>query len=155
MTDGITISSVLVPTDFSDGSHAAIDWAMTLAEGFGACVHLLHVGQVVAEGPTPPSGALLEVYHRAREEQGRLATAQLTRLSDELSARHPDVTIEYSVHSGPAHEAICNAAKQIGASVIVMGTQGLSGLSRFMIGSTAERVVRAADVPVLTVRAKA
>lgn len=155
MTDAIDIHSILVPTDFSSGSHAAIDWALKLAEGFGATVHLLHVGQVVGEGPTPPSGALLDVYHRAREEAGRVARAHLDQLRDELAQAHPDVFLATLVRSGPAHEAICEAARELGVSVIVMGTQGLSGLSRFMIGSTAERVVRAAEVPVLTVRSQA
>ncbi len=151
----VDICFIFVPTDFSTGSRAAIDWALTLAGGFGATVHLLHVGQVVAEGPTPPSGALLDVYHRAREEAGRVARAHLDQLQGELAQAHPDVTLTTLVRSGPAHEAICAAARELDVSMIVMGSQGLSGLSRFMIGSTAERVVRASDVPVLTVRSQA
>jgi nucleotide-binding universal stress UspA family protein len=156
-TDGImnlpeTLTLLLVPTDFSSSSRAAADQACMLANRFGASIVLLHVGSGAAEGEPFTGNALQEVYHRAREEQRRNAQRAMNTERERIEAAWPMLSISTDFVNGPAHDAICTWADENGADIIVMGTQGRSGLSWFMIGSTADRVIRASKVPVLTVR---
>lgn len=145
------IDVILAPTDFSAGSSPATDYAVQMAEAFDARLVLLHVG-VDPSHHDHAAGAAAEIYRRAREEQARYARAEMDRLVDSISADHPDVSIEIEHQSGTPHVAILDAAERLNADLIVMGTAGLTGVSRFLIGSTAERVVRVSTVPVLTVR---
>ncbi len=145
------ISVILAPTDFSEGSSKATEYALRMAEAFDARLVLLHVGVDPTEHH-PAAGAAADIYRRVREEQARFERAQMDELVAELSERHPTVTMEIEHQSGAAHAAILEAADRLSADMIVMGTAGLTGLSHFLIGSTAERVVRVSKVPVLTVR---
>lgn len=145
------ISVILAPTDFSEGSSKATEYALRMAEAFNARLVLLHVG-VDPTQHHPAAGAAADVYRRVREEQSRFARAQMDELVTELSAKHPDVKLQIEHQSGAAHAAILDAAERLSADLIVMGTAGLTGLSHFLIGSTAERVVRVSTIPVLTVR---
>lgn len=147
------LDAILAPTDFSTGSRVAIDYAARLAENFGATLHLLNVGDaaVVEHEKTVP-GAAADIYHRAREERARRARLQMSELVSDLRARFPTLAMETHFAHGPAHSVILDAAATNSADMIVMGTAGLTGLSHFLIGSTAERVVRLSRVPVLTVR---
>ena len=146
------LRALLVPTDFSPSSQAAADQACVLANRFGAAVALLHVGTGAAPSETSGGSALQEVYHKAREEQRRHARRAMMAECDRISASWPDLRITSDFVNGPAHDAICDWADEHDVDMIVMGTQGRSGLSWFMIGSTADRVIRASKVPVLTVR---
>lgn len=148
----LTIRRVLAPTDFSAGSRKALEYAINLAEQLGAALTVLHVGDHVEHDVTMLSPRR-DIYHKVREEQQKIRQAKLQELIAELRAAHPQVAVEARVTSGAPHEVICNTADEIEANMIVMGTSGLTGLSHFLIGSTAERVVRVARVPVLTVRA--
>jgi nucleotide-binding universal stress UspA family protein len=76
----------------------------------------------------------------------------MDELVDELAKKHPGAALQIEHQSGAPHAAILEAAERLKADLIVMGTAGLTGLSHFLIGSTAERVVRVSTVPVLTVR---
>ena len=145
------IDVILAPTDFSAGSSPATEYAVRMAEAFDARLVLLHVG-VDPTQHNPAAGAAADIYRRAREEQARYARAEMNSLVDSLQAAHPGVRVEVEHQSGTPHVAILEAAERLDADMIVMGTAGLTGVSRFLIGSTAERVVRVSTVPVLTVR---
>lgn len=147
-----SIRRILAPTDFSDGSRGALEHAVCLAEQLGSELVLLHVGDPVdgeGGGPSPR----LDIYHRARAEQQQIRQRKLDALVSELADAHPDIKVDGHILGGVPHEVICTAAEALKTDMIVMGTSGLTGLSHFLIGSTAERVVRVARVPVLTVRA--
>lgn len=129
---------VLVPTDGSDGTREAITHGLAIAERFGATIHALSVV------PDPPLGtlqndAVMPAAHRAVERI-------------EAEAARNGVPVETAVEHGTPHEEILAYADAHDVDMIVMGTQGRSGIDRVLVGSTTERVVRMADVPVVTVR---
>lgn len=145
------LRTILAPTDFSDGSRQALDYAVGLAAQFGARLWILHIGVLVDDAPTHHS-ARRDIYHKAREQQQRIGRARMADLVAALQQAHPELQVDTLVRDGTPHEVICDTADELEADMIVMGTSGLTGLSHFLIGSTAERVVRGARVPVLTVR---
>ena len=146
------LKSLLVPTDFSPGSDKALQFAVELATPFRAHVYLVHIGAVVDDAAQVHS-ARRDIYHKAREEQERIARKRMQNVIDRLEADHPELTFEAILRSGAPHDVICRLAEEQAVDLIVMGTSGLTGISHFLISSTAERVVRVSSVPVLTVRA--
>jgi nucleotide-binding universal stress UspA family protein len=140
---------ILVPMDFSAPSDAALDYARTVATRFGGSLHLLHVAE-------DPYRALYsaEVYvpemEGLREEILSDATGRLKdrlRTSD-LSELHATVDAIIGTPAG----CIVEYADGHEMDLIVMGTHGRGGMSHLLMGSVAERVVRTAPCPVLTVR---
>lgn len=139
----ISIRRILCPVDFSETSDYALKYALELGQRFGAEVHLVHAYQLPVYAM--PDGALVA---------GPEAVASLTdKLQKDLTAlgkRHEGVTKTHLLEGVP-HREIDDLAKKLPADIIVMGTHGRSGLARVLIGSVAERVVRTAPCPVLTV----
>ena len=145
---GITLKQILVPIDFSDCSLRALDLASTIALPFGAKLTLLHVVepgvyQQSYFGVTPP----LEESNQNLVEAGRERLSALGR--KRIGHR---LRTESLVRIGRAHSEIPDTASALSADLIVMGTHGYTGLKHVLLGSTAERVVRHAPCPVLTVR---
>jgi nucleotide-binding universal stress UspA family protein len=143
---------ILVPTDFSEPSDAALAYARTLASKFGASLHLFHV--VEDQFVTGPFGAEMYVPHPPgtltylqAEAQGKL-TSRLTA-DDRATLR---ATTEIIV--GTAARTIVEYAADNGYDLIVMGTHGRTGLAHVLVGSVAEHVVRSAHCPVLTVHTR-
>ena len=140
---------ILVPIDFSDHSRAALDLAVELARDGGATLQLLHCYQTQPGGISPYGIALPSEYF----DELRIAAA--TKLNDWQQEFVPsDVESDASVNSEHASAAIAVTAEKTGADLIVMGTRGLSGFKHVLLGSTAERIVRTAPCPVLTVRGR-
>jgi len=143
----IRLTTILVPSDFSECSDAALRYGLELARRFDARLHLLHVVQDpltqpwAAEGFSAPLFEAVEKWQR--EAKARLAAA--IPLSDVGR-----VTVSATV-AWPYAEILRYAAEN-DVDLIVMGTHGRSGVSHMLLGSIAERVVRHAPCPVLTVR---
>jgi nucleotide-binding universal stress UspA family protein len=143
--------NILCPTDFSEGSLAALEEALCLAEAFDAKITLLHVWQLptvaVADGFIWPQ----DLWSRVGTQVEAAARQRMQRLLDTLSeARRRRITER--VLCGDAASTILEQAAELATDLIVMGTHGRRGPSRFLMGSVAERVVRHAPCPVLTVR---
>ncbi len=141
---------ILVPTDFEAASEAALGCARDLARKFDARLFLLHVVEdPVAQGVWTP-----EVYVAASAElRGRLlreATERLSRILTPTDREQFQATIE--VRIGAAADTIAEFAREQQIDLIVMGTHGRRGLAHMFLGSVAERMVRQAPCPVLTVR---
>ena len=148
---------ILVASDLTEGSAPAIRAALDLARRTGASIIALHV-------TSPPYGpkrlwaplggeesrVIESVAAREREAAARVLEDQMRALCHKADVR-PELDIK--VLAGIAPDVICETAKSEHAGLIVMGTHGRTGLRHFLLGSTAERVVRAASCPVLTVRA--
>jgi universal stress protein A len=135
---------ILHPTDFSEHSEAAFQLACNLARDHGACLVVLHVAQ---------PGVVLSDAHGARTRRPR---DYREAAREKLAALHPPdpaVRVEHRIGEGEASSEILRVAEETKADLIVMGTQGRTGLQRFLIGSVAEDVLRRASCPVLTVRA--
>lgn len=145
----IELKRILVPTDFSDESNHSLRYGVTLAEQFGAQLHLLHVVQEILPTIPEPGMAVLPTEEIMRNlEQGArdgLERAIPAEVADRLTV------LRVARHGVPFHE-ICRYAKEESIDVIVLGTHGRTGLAHFLLGSVAERVVRSAPCPVLTVR---
>lgn len=144
----LVLRRILVPLDFSGQSRQAFDCAVPLAATFGAKISLLHVVQPPVVMRTMPDGGIAMPVNTDRLVE--LARERLDEMAAEfLPAR---VRGDRMVREGsPAYE-ITAAAEAIKADLIVLSTHGFTGLKRAFLGSTAERVVRHAHCPVLTVR---
>jgi len=141
------LRKIIVPIDFSETSVQALPYAAALAERFEAEIILLHVLEPL---PVPPDSGYLPQATSLGEASRQAVEDQLARLarevfSDTLSAR----TL---VRTGAPFRAITRTAQSLGADLIVLTTHGYTGLMHVLLGSTAERVVRHADCPVLIVR---
>jgi universal stress protein A len=146
-----SVTSILVPTDFSEPSDAALEYATALAAKLNASLHLLHV----FEDPYLTGGAFsAEMYAPVPSDlREALLTEAKDRLGDRLAKLDPDrfhATAE--VYTGPTAKAIADYAKSAAIDLIVMGTHGRGGMAHLVMGSVAERVIRTAPCPVLTVR---
>lgn len=137
----IALKQVLVATDFGDASDAALVYGREFARTFGARLHVLHVMENVFLRP------MVENPHAVREAAWRLLNERLTD-ADRNEGRAQAV-LETSDH--PV-DAIVAYARKEAIDLIVVGTQGRGAMAQLLVGSVAERVVRTAPCPVLTVR---
>jgi nucleotide-binding universal stress UspA family protein len=138
---------ILCPTDFSASAAAAERQAASLASALGAEVLLIHVA---SEAPLWREGMITTTFKQVFEGQRKWAEAELARRAHVLTDQ--GLVARSVVKVGVAWSEIIRAAADEHADLIVMGTQGRSGLERFLMGSVAERVLRVAPCPVLTVR---
>ena len=146
----ITLKNILVAVDFSEPSDNALAYGRELARTFGGTLHVLHaVGSVVAAtlGMDSYTADLVSLQHEleqsARRQLDALVGDEDRRL---LSAKTVIQT------SSSAAAAIVDYAKDARIDLIVLGTHGRGGMTHLLMGSVAERVVRTAPCPVLTVR---
>jgi len=147
---GIALKRILVPVDFSPLSKKALQYAIKLAREFNAAVNLFHV----VEPEIPPA---FDGFMIAPPPISQCATNGYANRLDSLagSARTAGVSqVRSTVRTGLAAFEIVEAAKELDVDLIVIATHGYTGWKHFAIGSTAERVVRAAPCPVLVVRDK-
>jgi nucleotide-binding universal stress UspA family protein len=145
-----TITNILVPVDFSPHAEYAFTYATRLAERFGAKLALLYV----VDDSFVTGGWSSEIYVSNVPElmENLIADADRRLATLKASAAALGLTAETAVIRGrPAH-AIVEHAKNGGFDLIVMGTHGRTGVSHVVMGSVAERVLRKAPCPVLTVR---
>jgi len=137
----IVLHEILVATDFGPAADAALVYGRTLARQFGATLHLLHVAENAFLRPTVADPHDLQTAV-SRRLQGRLT-------DDDRGNLHARAALETSDH---AAETIVDYAKEHQIGLIVLGTHGRQGLPHLLVGSVAERVVRTAPCPVLTVK---
>ena len=140
------IRSILVPIDFSPSAAAAFQRAIELAKVFGAELELLHAYQLPVQlGVGEPVPLPQEFFDQLRKR----AQAQLDEWVEKARAQGLKASGTLR-QDAPAH-AIPEAAGEKHVDLVVMGTRGLTGLKHFALGSVADRVVRSAPCPVLTV----
>ncbi|MFB6074250.1 MAG: universal stress protein [Haloarculaceae archaeon] len=135
---------ILVPTDGSEGSAAAIDHAIDLAKANDAALYALYVIETAAISPDVDAGTVLSSLERT----GQRAIEDVRERAEAAGLER----IEGSVAQGVPHRAILAYARDNDVDLIVMGTHGRTGIERYLLGSVAEKVVRLSEVPVLTVR---
>jgi nucleotide-binding universal stress UspA family protein len=141
----LPIKTIIHPTDFSDRSEHAFRLACGLASDYGARLIVLHVW------PPPPvavPGELLAVHQPTANYCSPETEAELHKL------RPPDasVRVEHWLEEGDPATVVLQAAESSNADLIVVGTHGRTGLSRILMGSVAEEIVRGATCPVVTVK---
>jgi nucleotide-binding universal stress UspA family protein len=137
----IALKRILVATDFGPAAEAALTYGRALAKNFGATLTVMHVAENFFLRAT------IADPHALKAAVARRLEERLT--ADDRSALHARAVLETS--DQPA-DAINTYAKQAEIDLIVMGTHGRNGISHLLVGSVAERVVRTASCPVLTVK---
>jgi nucleotide-binding universal stress UspA family protein len=137
----IVLKNILVADDFSPASGAALKYGRAFARTFGATLHVLHVVENLFLKPTAVDPHDIKAA-RARSLHNRLT-------HDDHTALHARAVVETS--DAPA-KAIAAYARTNGINLIVLGTHGRGAMAQILMGSVAERVVRTAPCPVLTVR---
>ncbi|MGB0678487.1 MAG: universal stress protein [Polyangiales bacterium] len=141
------IRHIVCPVDFSAVSDESVEYALTLATRLGARVDIIHVYQLPMYAL--PDGALLsgpDVALRLSDELQKQLDARVERWQEH------GVPLTAHLIEGLPFSEICKFAEENQADLIVMGSHGRTGLQHLLLGSVAERVVRTATVPVLTVR---
>lgn len=144
MTD---FHKILVPIDFSEHAQQALDDAIDLARRFGAELHLLHCYSITPAMVSPYGIAIPENLDR---DVRIAARRRLAEWGDKARAAGCNV-VEEVIAGFPAEQIVAQAEK-LGIDLVVIGTRGLSGLKHVLLGSVAERTIRTARCPVLTVK---
>lgn len=144
----LRLRTILVPTDFSSASAQALDYAKRLALPFGASLRVLNV----VEPMDPPHGALLAHLLLESSATVKAHARQEMAIFADVVFSHDAPPCQFDFRVGRAYEEIVRAAREMACDLIVIAAHGHSRLSRWLIGSTAEKVVRLAPCPVLVVR---
>jgi len=139
----LPFKKILSPVDFGENSLAALDVAATLARQAAATVIVLHVVTLVMSPGEVPGE--IELY-RAQEAEAK------EKLKDIVADRLKGVDHQIVIRIGDPAKVILMAAETLAADVVVMATHGRTGISRMLMGSVTERVLRDSPCPVLTVR---
>jgi universal stress protein A len=145
----IHLKKILVPTDFSETSKKAIQYALRFAEQVGCEIALLYV----VEPAIPMIGAPLVIEPFTEKDEFSIAKKELAVLAAE-SHTNGAHSVSSLVRVGHAPNEINKVAKDLDVDLIIISTHGYTSWRHFCIGSTAERVVRTAPCPVLVVREK-
>ena len=141
------IKTILAPTDFSASSARALDYAQMVAKRFGAAIHLVHVCEVPSMA-TASMDAYAIAYSDWSQRLGDEAEHELARIAAGIQG----IKITAEVLFGNPARGIVTAAATNEADLIVMATHGHGPIAHVVMGNVAERVVRTAPCPVLTVR---
>lgn len=144
----ISIRRLLFPTDFSEPSKVAQQYAMALAHQFDAELHLLHVVSPVMPYTDISTGWAMPQFETQQQLEAAERTLMETVIDEKWSSEHR--VIRSTVFGIPVDQ-ILSYAKNQEIDLIVLGTHGFSGLTHALIGSVAEKLVRLAHCPVLTV----
>lgn len=142
------VEKILFPTDFSEGSFHALPYAADLSKHYNAKLYILHIVYDVFKATDShiPHVSADELYREisdwAKKEIDSCCVEEIRGLSK----------VEKLIQQGIPHEEIINFAAKEKIDMIIMGTYGKKGIERFIFGSTAEKVVRNAPCPVMTVR---
>lgn len=140
---GDVYDHILLPTEATAESSPVVDLAVDLADRWGAALFVLYVVEdtegLIADLPLD-------------ERRDRLTADQEAAFEDvEAATRGLDVPVQTGVGTGQPEHSIPRHVDRVGADFVVMGTHGRTGVERLLVGSTAEKVIRRADVPVLVV----
>lgn len=144
------MSSIIVcAIDFSDSSDRALEHALGMAQRFGGKVVAVHAWQLPVYA-VPDGVAVFGPEVVAEITDG--LQKQLSKTLEKF--RRPGVTLEGKLVAGSPVESVLEAAKELDAEMVVIGTHGRTGVARLVIGSVAERLVRLATIPVVVVPSK-
>ena len=144
----ISITKVLCPVDFSNCSDHALQYAVALAQTYHADLLLLHV--VIPPMSSLPGDPMISEVVQDQQELEIACTARLEETTSPI--RELGINVQSCIVNGIPFAEIIRVAREETADIIVIGTHGRSGLKHLLIGSSAERVVRKAPCPVLTVK---
>ena len=145
------MQKILVPTDFSDNATKAIDYAVALSEKTNAEIILLNVTTLL-NSTFSSRRALIKEYNNTRVEGIR---EQLKELQQSIAANNAKVKLTIKLYEGDVQDSILQCAKDENADLIIMGTQGASGLKKIFIGSITAGIIGNTTIPILAIPKKA
>ena len=155
MTEKVARQPILVPIDFSPSSEAALLQAAELAEAMQAPISILHVVHDLSQAPGYEALKGRKKQLRRMED---IAADMAQEYMQEIQKKHPKLGALHNAETllvvGIPVTRILEAADKVDARMIVMGSQGRTGLAHIMLGSKAEQVVRLAKMPVMIVKTK-
>ena len=143
---------ILVAADFSENSMKAVKWAIDLATAINATVVLIHIVHDRAEGPGYYKHEKIDAMRPMEDVAEKMMRKFLETLNDKSSICQAFKNLETRILTGLPVSRILETAENIDARMIVMGSQGLTGIAHLLIGSKAEQVVRLANIPVTIVK---
>lgn len=148
----MNIKTILVPTDFSSDAEAALETAVDFAKAFSAKLTLVHAYNVDIPPAYGGIGGAVVLPQPIFDSLREAATASMDALLADIAKQ--GVSAEGRVVMGRASQVILDETERANADLVVIGTRGLTGLKHVVLGSTAERIVRLAHCPVVTVKSK-
>jgi nucleotide-binding universal stress UspA family protein len=146
MNPTFKIEQILVPHDFSENADRALEHALRIAAAYGARMTVLHAYDISSVGYP---NAYFSSFNDFASQVERAANDEMKKIAARL--RDSRVEVDTIVVAGHPASEIIAAAERIHANLIVMGTHGRRGIAHALLGSVAEKVVRTAKCPVLTV----
>lgn len=148
----MTHAAIVVPLDLADKTQGVLDTALDLAKRFDARLALLNVVPL-PPGIDPTLAVHPEIHPDGDDVMGQLESEAAEGLKPHVArCDEAGVPAEGFVRRGHVVDAVLGLAEEVDAALIVVGTAGRQGLTRMLLGSVAEQVVRRAKVPVVTVR---
>lgn len=137
------MKKILVPTDFSENANQALNYAIHVANKFGATIYVLHAYQVSSS-----TGRLISIDRIVEEDRERELTSLLRQVKPLLTG---EAAIEGYVRKGSSVETVVAAANKLNVDIVIMGTTGASGMKKMFLGSTASNVMKHTELPVLAI----
>jgi nucleotide-binding universal stress UspA family protein len=144
----IEIRQILCPTDYSEFSRRALDHAMAIARWYGSTITVLHVSEVMPVAAYAPMGIVIPPALLTAADRMAMLAAMKKFAAEEAA---PNVAIECEIADGRPSAEILDKARTMSCDLLVLGTHGYSGFDRLVLGSVAEKVMRKAECPVLTI----
>jgi nucleotide-binding universal stress UspA family protein len=144
----IDIRRILCPIDYSEFSRRALDHAIAIARWYGSTITVFHVNQILPVTAYTPVGPIVPSTLLAPDDREAMLAA-MKRFAAEEAA--PGVPMEFAIAEGKPATEIVEKAKEMSCDLLVLGTHGYSGFDRLVLGSVAEKALRKAQCPVLTV----
>jgi len=142
-----SFEKILIATDGSENAANAVFYGINIAKTTGAEVYALYVISTEHSVTTRTVMGWTDSFEKYLEEIGKEALAYATRLGQET-----EVKVEPVFRKGSPAEEILAYAEENNIDLIIMGTQGLTGIKKFLIGSVAEKVLRHSKIPVMIIR---
>lgn len=141
------LKRILIATDGSENAAKAVFHGVNIARTIGGEVHILYVISTEHAVATRTVMGWTDSFEKYLEEIGKEALAYATKIGEEAG-----IKVEPVFRKGRPAEEILEYAEENNIGLIIMGTQGLTGLKKFLIGSVTEKVLRHSKVPVMIVR---
>ncbi|HET9055765.1 MAG TPA: universal stress protein [Chitinophagaceae bacterium] len=141
------MKKILVPTDFSDNAMKAVTYAGKIAQRTGAVIYLLHVLESVIDRILEP----FFLHEKLQDEVTKARLTELKSLKDRLADANPNLAIETELAKGTVTTSILDYAENLQADIIIMGTQGASGLKEVFLGSVTGSIIGRTKISILAV----
>jgi nucleotide-binding universal stress UspA family protein len=145
------MNTILLPTDFSDNSHNALKYGLEIAKALKTDVIIFHANHVPVIAPNTPVGVYDSLIINDEKKQKESLIKLKDKIYAEMGITEKEVPVRCVVKLGFAVDEILNIAEEQNIGLVVMGTQGATGLQKAFIGSNAASIIKGSKKPILSV----